>query len=158
MEKLRIKNNDLYRIEVNDDGEFIEFDLSDVGLPYKCYEALEKISNMEKEVLEEEKQLRELVKDDKDPFSENNKKMASFELNTYKRMREIMDGFLGEGACQKIFGDRNYPLMFDDLIKELTRKRPELDNKSHFDKMGFKANSINQKIMNKYSKNKERMI
>lgn len=158
MEKLRIKNNDLYKIEVNDDGEYIEFDLSDIGLPYKCYEALEKITNMEKEVLEEEKKLKELAKNDTDPFSENNKKVASFELETYKKMREIMDGFLGENACQKIFGNRNYPLMFDDLIKELSRKRPELGNKSHFDKMGFKSNEINNRIMNKYKKNKERVI
>ena len=33
MNSLRIKNRDIYRIEVNDAGDYIEFDLLDINLP-----------------------------------------------------------------------------------------------------------------------------
>ena len=158
MESLRIKNKDLYVIEVNDKGECIEFDLSDIGLPIKCYECLEKIKKIEQEMIVKEKELKEKLKVDNDPFSENNKQLIRLEQETFYKMREAMDGFLGQGACQKIFGDRNYYEMFDDLFKEFNRKRKELGGKSHFDKMGFKTNNINQRIMNKYNKNKKNVI
>lgn len=158
MESLRIRNKDLYVIEVNDKGECIEFDLSDIGLHIKCYECLEKIKKIEQEMIVKEKELNEKLQVDKDPFSETNKQLIRLEQETFYKMREAMDGFLGQGACQKIFGDRNYYEMFDDLFKEFNRKRKELGGKSHFDKMGFKSNNINQRIMNKYNKNKKNVI
>lgn len=69
-----------------------------------------------------------------------------------------MDTFLGQEACQKIFGDRNYYEMFDDLIQELTRPRKELGGKSHLDKLKISSNNIRNRIMNKYSKNKGKTI
>lgn len=160
MEKIRIKNKDLYKIEVNDAGEFIEFDLADIGLPYKCYQSLEQLEIIKKETLKAEKELRNKIKqeNDKDPFSENNKKLASLEQEAFKKMRKAMDNFLGENACQKIFGDRNYFEMFDDLIKEFSKPRKELNNKSHFDMLNFRSNDINRRIAQKYNKSMKRVI
>jgi hypothetical protein len=158
MNSLRIENKDIYKIEVNDKGEYIEFDLGDIGLQVKCYEALEKMQQLEKETKEKEIELKKKADADKMEFVEANKLSTQLQNEMFEKARKIMDNFLGQGACQKIFGDRNYFEMFDDLFKELTRKRPELGGKSHFDKMGFKAQNINQRIMNKYKKGKKAVI
>lgn len=158
MNKLKIENKNLYRIEVNDSGEYIEFDLADIGLPIKCFEALEKIKKIEEEMLQKEKELKEKTKQNKSILNNDFKELIHLEEETFKKMREAMDGFLGNGACQKIFGNRNYYEMFEDLFKELSKKRNELGGKSHLDKMGFKSDNINKRIMNKYNKNKKNVI
>ena len=61
----------------------------------------------------------------------------------FKDMRVAMDGFLGEGACQKIFGDRNYLEMFSDLFDELA---------PHLEKMEINTRGIIDRIKNKYGK------
>lgn len=158
MNSLRIKNKDVYKIEVNDRGEYIEFDLNDIGLQVKCYETIEKMQELEKEAEKKEAELSTRMSAEKMDFIEANKLSTQLQNETFTNARKIMDNFLGEGACQKIFGDRNYFEMFDDLFDELSRKRPELGGKSHFDKMGFKAQNINQRIMNKYKKGKKAVI
>ena len=60
----------------------------------------------------------------------------------FKQMRAAMDVFLGEGACQKIFGDRNYIEMYDDLFKELA---------PHLEKMKLNTQGISDRIKEKYS-------
>ena len=88
----------------------------------------------------------------------SDKELTTIEDSMFKEMRYAMDKFLGEGACQKIFGNRNYYTMFDDLLKELTKKRPELNNKSHFDMLELNAKSVNDRIMNKYNKKVKNVI
>ncbi len=146
MESLRIKNKNIYRIEVNDNGEYIEFDLEDIGLKAKCYEALDKIN----EIIDAYQPKIMAVKTDKEE--------AFLEKEIFKDLRAAMDGFLGEGACQKIYGDRNYYEMFDDLIAELSKKRPELKGKSHFDMLGFTSEAIAKKVINKYKKTTRNVI
>lgn len=160
MQKIRIKNNDLYKIEVNDNGDYIQFDLSDIGLPFKCYETLDKLQNIQNEMIEKDKELRLKIKNNNDnnSFSDERRALASLEQETFKKMRNAMDIFLGEGACQKIFGDRNYYEMFDDLLNELTKPRKELNGKSHFELMNLNSSNIKERIANKYSKLKKRVI
>ncbi len=158
MQKIRIKNSDLYRIEVNDKGEYIEFDLSDIGLPFKCYETLESIKKIQDEMVNKEKDLKSKIKNDNNPFSKERKELAFLECETFKKMRLAMDNFLGEGACQKIFGDRNYYEMFDDLLEEFTKPRKELNGKSHFDLMNLKSSNIDDRIVHKYNKLQKRVI
>lgn len=146
MESIRIKRDNIYRIEVNDAGEYIEFDLQDIGLRARCYRTLDKIKEMQKEYEKKAK----LVK--------SNKQLAFFEEEMFKDLRSAMDEFLGEGACQKIFGDVNYADMFNDLLDELTRPRKELKGKSHFDMLKINATETNKKIMEKYSKMKKNVI
>jgi len=146
MESLRVEKKDIYRIEVNDNGEYIEFDLNDIGGKVRCYEALDKIENLSKEYEEKFNQC------------ENATQQAYLEQEMFIKMREAMDLFLGEGACQKIFGDRNYYEMFNDLLDELSKKRPELNNKSHLDMLNFNAENIRNRIINKYNKNTKKVI
>lgn len=152
MNSIRINKKGIYRIEVNDEGECIEFDLQDVGLVYRCYEALENIEKKSKEVKEKELEITKNTNDAK----ELTEKLILLEKEAFKELREIMDGFLGEGSCQKIFGDRNYYTMFDDLIDELTKKRKELGGKSHFDMMKISADGVKDRIKNKYKKNRDK--
>lgn len=152
MKKINIQKNGIYKIQVNDKGEYIEFDVDDIGVPIKCYESIDKIEKLEEET---KNKMQELI-DNKDP--EINKKISYLENDMFKQMREIMDNFLGENGCQKIFGDRNYYSMYNDLFKELSKKRKELGGKSHFDMMGIEAKTINEKIIKKYYKGKENVI
>ncbi|MBO7079516.1 MAG: hypothetical protein J6W64_06880 [Bacilli bacterium] len=146
MESLRIKNNDVYRIEVNDNGEYIEFDLRDIGLKAKCYQALDDIDKI---IDTYQPKLKE---------AQTDKEETLLEQQIFKKIRSAMDNFLGEGACQKIFGDRNYYEMFEDLMFELSKKRPELKGKSHLDILGFNAEKIAKRVQEKYKKASKNVI
>lgn len=146
MESLRIKSRDIYKIEVNDNGDCIEFDLADIGTKVKLYESLDKIEEISKRYQEKINEIK------------SDKELALLEENMFKDMRVAMDYFLGENACQKIFGDRNYYEMFNDLMRELSRKRPELKGKSHLDMLKLDAESIRNRIMQKYDKKKKNVI
>lgn len=46
--KIRVKSQTLYEIEVNDEGECISFDVSDIGLQAKfieCFDSINKETN-----------------------------------------------------------------------------------------------------------------
>lgn len=158
MNSLRIEKKDVYKIEVNDAGEYIEFDLSDIGLQVKCFQALETVDKLYKE-LDEKKKAFSL--DDELKESEGlelEKRRTFFEYEYLNKMCDAMDIFLGKGACKKIFGNKLYYEMFGDLIEELSRKRDELNGKSHFDMMRLKSGNINERIKNKYKKNEKKVI
>ena len=161
MSSINLKNKDIYRIKVNDEGEYIEFDLKDIGLRSKGINALNKIEEIQKkyavifkeiEKMEtnikkgEEEDIEQVIKDNK--F----KSYQEAEIEMFKEMREAMDLFLGEGACQKIFGDRNYYDMFYDLVEELSKPRKELHGKSHLEMLNMKSEQINKRIAEKYGK------
>lgn len=160
MSGIRIKKNNIYRIEVNDDKEYIEFDLSDVNLNFKLYEAIENINKIQAETVDKQKELlQKIIKEDNNKiYTENKKELAKLEKDTFIRIRKAMDGFLGEGACQKIFGDWNGYDMFDLLIEELSKPRKELNGKSHLDMLKLKSSDMKTKLINKYKKDKKAVI
>lgn len=146
MENLRVQKKDIYKIQVNNKGEYIEFDLADISLRAKCYDALDELENIAKSFEEKYKTI------------ETDKELAHIEKEMFEKMRNAMDVFLGKGACQKIFGDRNYYEMFNDLIKELNKKRPELNGKSHMDMLELNSEKIKNRIISKYAKNSKNVI
>ena len=160
MSGIRIKKNNIYRIEVNDNKEYIEFDLSDVNLNFKLYEAIENINKIQTETIDKQKELlQKIIEEDNDEiYTENKKELAKLEKDTFIKIRKAMDGFLGEGACQKIFGDWNGYDMFDLLIEELSKPRKELNGKSHLDMLKLKSDDMKTKLVNKYKKNKKAVI
>lgn len=154
--KLRIEKKDIYQIEVNDKGEYIEFDLADINLSFKCMEALESIEKLKKESLMKENIIKK-KQDVKDKYmTRNQKELLKLWKKTFEDMRKAMDKFLGEGACQKIFGDRNYLEMFDDLVQELKRPREELGGKSHFDNLNLTFEGMRDRIAKKYDNMKDK--
>lgn len=137
MEKLNLERNkdDFYILEVNDKGDTIEFDLTDISLPERIIEASELIRKLDKEYQEEYKKI--VVENGTDLSS----KIIKLEKEQCKKMRNAFDMFLGEGSCQKIFGNKNYYGMFPELFDAL---------EPHFKKMEIKQKKARQKLVEKY--------
>lgn len=151
MNTIRIEKKDIYTIEVNDNGDTIEFDLVDIELPFKCDRALSEVNRIYKElkaklVIIEKREDRKL---DNEVMTANEKAKLEAHRTAFKEMRVAMDAFLGEGACQKIFGDRNYVEMFDDLFEALT---------PHFEKMKLNSQGITDRIKEKYSQKNDGVL
>ena len=144
MNSLRIENKDIYRIEVNDKGEYIEFDLTDISTGAKLYDALNEVKKIESKYTKEMQEVGDDIY-----------KYFQIEQSMFQETRKAIDKVLGENACQKIFGDRNYYEMFTDLLEELSKPREELKGKSHLDMLGLKAENIHKRIEDKYKKAKE---
>lgn len=154
--KIRVKSSSIYTIEVNDNGDTIEFDISDTGLATRMVRTFDKVNNL---VDEYQEKAKEIDSRPDEPFkkaivygkekvliTKNKYDSAAMIDELYQKSRETLDSFLGEGACQKIFGNSNYYNMFDDLAEQL---------KPHFEKMGINSKNLKAKIVNKYSPNRE---
>lgn len=151
MNQLRVAKKSLYEIEVNDRGDTISFNIEDPTLPLrleKAYEETNKIADRCKKQL--------ILIDKKEATKSKNAIMNNKErekLQTYEKMyqdmRGAMDKFLGEGACQKIFGDVNYLTMYDELMEAL---------QPHLEKMGLNANSFARSIEKKYGAKDETVL
>jgi len=149
MEKIRVEKKNIYTIEVNDNGDTIEFDLEDIGLNFKLLRALREIDRIQ-EYMKNEITIIQKRQDVKGKYiSKNEEDILRLWNKCFKDMRSAMDIFLGEGACQKIFGDRNYIEMFDDLMEQL---------KPHLEKMKVSYEDIKKRIENKYSNKSEKVI
>ena len=149
MEEIRVEKKDIYQIKVNDKGEYIEFDLQDIGAKLRLIKSLEEIEKVRDNL---KKQLYIINKRQDVPgkyVSKNTKDMLELWEKSYKDMRKAMDLFLGEGACQKIFGDRNYPSMYDDLMEQLA---------PHLEKMKVSYKDIIESIESKYSNKNKKVI
>lgn len=145
MNSIRIERKDIYTIEVNDNGETIEFDLVDIELPFKYDRAFSEVNRIYRElkaklVIIEKKEDHRL---DGELMTANEKAKLEAHRAAFKEMRVAMDAFLGEGACQKIFGNRNYVEMYDELFTAL---------EPHFEKMKLNTEGIAARIKAKYSK------
>lgn len=145
MESIRIAKKDVYSIEVNDKGETIEFDLLDVSLPLKFDKAFAEVNRIHNDL-----KAQLVIISRKEDSKQEDRIMTVNEEATikawdaaFKEMRIAMDGFLGEGACQKIFGSRNYIEMYEDLYEALA---------PHFDKMKLSTDGIMERIKSKYGK------
>lgn len=144
MNSFRIEKRDIYTIEVNDQGETIEFDLVDIELAFKAERAFNEVSRIANDL-----KGKLVIIDKQEDHQQKGKLMTKNEearVNAYreafKQMRIAMDTFLGEGACQKIFGSRNYLEMYDDLAKAL---------EPHFEKMKLNVDGVSERIKAKYS-------
>lgn len=143
METLEIKRKkeDFYRLQINDTDDYIEFDLTDIGLPERIMIASDNILKLDKEYMIEKEKIEQENKG-----NEVNLLRESIKLEKEKcvEMRKEFDGFLGEGACQKIFGDTNYYGMFLQLFDAL---------EPHFKKMEINIKKGKEKLAKRYIDN-----
>lgn len=148
--EININNNeDVFRIKINGKDEYIDIDLLDMSLPYRVAQAS---IDLEKEYDEYETKLKDLCdkhKDDKDND-------ISFIIDEYtinqefcNRAREIFDSFLGKGACQKIFGDKNRVAMFNVLMEQLEKIFKDIE---------FNKEETQKKIYNKWKPNDKKNV
>lgn len=137
MEKLRVEKDNVYKIEVNDKGECIEFDLLDIELPIKLINASEELKKQKKIY----KEKNEKLKNENLNPAEDMLKQYEIDKEFCQTMRDVLDSFLGENACQKIFGDTNRIGMFDDFFTQL---------EPHLDKIIINIEQIKKDLIEKY--------
>ncbi|MEL4106778.1 hypothetical protein AAFA46_08085 [Oscillospiraceae bacterium WX1] len=159
---IRVRSATEYIIEVSDNGDTISFDTSDTGLTSKLASTFDKINALVKEY---EIKASEIEAQSDEPYSTTtikNNETGQTEVKTlitknqyessklidrfYVDARAAMDTFLGEGACKKIFGDKNYYNMFNDLTKQL---------EPHFKKMGINAEKLKETGVQRHSPNRQ---
>lgn len=145
MEKMRIAKNDVYTIEVNDNGDTIEFDLLDVSLIRRYNAAVEGVTAAMDKLQKDIEAYNRAAGDEEslDVITPAQLDFLEAYERAFKEMRASMDLFLGHGGCQKIFGDRNYLEMWSDLFEAL---------EPHVEKMGIQSEGIRERIKAKYSK------
>ena len=141
--KIEIKRDrsDFYILEVNDKGDTIQFDLTDISLPEKILKASEELKNIDDDYK------NNILQIDKEEMSKEEKarKVIEIDKNFSIKSRKIMDSFLGDGACKKIFGDANYYGMYIELFDQL---------EPHFEKMVIKSQKAKQRLVEKYKPQK----
>lgn len=142
MEKLNIQRdeNEFYRLEVNDNGDYIEFDLTDISLAERVMKASKDVVTVDEEYKKKDKELLEKYNNDE---SEALEERIKLELEMCQEMRKIFDSFMGKGACQKIFGEKNNYWQFLNLMEAL---------EPHFEKMHISLKKAKNKLANKYKK------
>lgn len=141
MEKLVLEKDEsaIYRLEVNDKGEYIEFDLADLTLPQRILDASDRLSKIDDEFQEKAKKIEEEEKD----TVEKARKQINLDKEYAKEMRKIFDSFLGEGACQKIFGDKERYGQYNRLMDALT---------PHFNKMNVDIQKAKKRLIERIKK------
>lgn len=160
---IRVESKNKYAIEVNDNGDTISFDLSDFSLPAKLlnvYNNLEELTSKydkenkailerEDEVLQVVKTLDEKGKEIETSITKNQMDIIKLTDQYYTDARKALDEFLGENACQKIFGESNYMDMFDDLMEQLA---------PHFEKMGLNIQKMQKGLTQKYKQKNSNIL
>ena len=142
---IRVQSNTRYIINVNDNGDVISFDLSDTKLPaklFKMYSEVDRVTKKYEALAEMRKNaVSGRKKAGSNVISEDQYAAANILDAFYTEARAALDLFLGENACQKIFGDDNYYNMFNNLLGQL---------EPHFKKMGLDTSSMQKLIASKY--------
>ena len=155
---MRVESPNEYVIEVNDNGDTISFDLTDINLSkkaFRMYEQLNEITVKYEKLVNNiearpDKPYRSISMvneetgetEDRVLFTQNQYDSMELTGKFFTEARAALDSFLGEGACTKIFGEKNYYTMFNDLFEQL---------QPHFKKMGVNADNFRKSISDKYS-------
>lgn len=165
MDTIQLKNENIYRVfvytqEIKDEtgkiiveskptGEYLEFDLEDIELPFIYQDMIEKLKENHKKIK------NKFLIIEKQQDHKGKKLMSSNEeakvktLNEfYKEQTKIYNMFLGENGVQKLLNGRKMRWTTLSEIDEIIEKQiaPKLD---------ITLDDITNKIKNKYSKKKE---
>lgn len=122
MEKIRIGNQNIKRIEVNDNGEYIELNFNDRSFPARFYELAKKFdeykNEFEKRYADIEKEADEV---DELGLSVKLRKKYELDLEIHEKIKDEVDKLFGADTCRKVFGDITPNLeCYVDLFTQLT--------------------------------------
>lgn len=154
IQKIGLKNENILKLEIVDEkgnstGEFLEFDLEDIELPFKYQEILEKLKKS-RQNLKNQFVIIEKKQDHKGKklMSSNEEEKLKALNNFYKEQVEIYNIFLGENGVQKLLNGRKLRWTTLNEIDELIEKQiaPQLN---------ITMDDITKKIKSKYSNKKE---
>lgn len=152
--QIRLKDDDTLKLEIVDSngvstGEFLEFQLEDIELPFKYQEIIEKL-NKSRQNLKNQFTIIEKKQDHKGKklMSSNEEEKLKALNNFYKEQVEIYNIFLGKNGVQKLLNGRKLRWTTLSEIDELIEKQiaPQLD---------LTMEGITKKIKSKYSNKKE---
>ena len=152
--QIRLKDDDTLKLEIVDSngvstGEFLEFQLEDIELPFKYQEILERLKKS-RQNLKNQFTIIEKKQDHKGKklMSSNEEEKLKALNNFYKEQVEIYNIFLGENGVQKLLNGRKLRWTTLSEIDELIEKQiaPQLD---------LTMKDITKKIKSKYSNKKE---
>lgn len=155
MEYIQLKEDSIFRLGIKDrNGNpkldekgneiCLEFDLEDIEAPLK-YSKCEALIRKARQDLKLQFAVIDKKQDvkGKDLLSKNEEAKIKTMNEYYKTTEEAMDLFLGKGGTQKVFGNRRYWSMWDDLDEMLQPFLPM---------MQVNLNKITDKVKNKYKK------
>ena len=154
VQKIGLKNENILKLEiVNEIGEstgnYLEFDLEDITLPFKYQEIIERLKKSRNN-LKNQFTIIEKKQDHKGKklMSSNEEEKLKALNNFYKEQVEIYNIFLGENGVQKLLNGRKLRWTTLNEIDELIEKQiaPQLD---------LTMKDITKKIKSKYSNKKE---
>ena len=154
VQKIGLKNENILKLEIVDEtgnstGEFLEFDLEDIELPFKYQEIIERLKKS-RQNLKNQFAIIEKKQDHKGKkllsFNEEAKLKALTKF--YKEQEEIYNIFLGKDGVKKLLNGRNLRWTTLSEIDELIEKQiaPQLN---------VTMDDITKKIKSKYSNKKE---
>lgn len=154
IQKIGLKNENILKLEIVDEkgnstGEFLEFDLEDIELPFKYQEIIERLKKS-RQNLKNQFTIIEKKQDHKGKklMSSNEEEKLKALNNFYKEQVEIYNIFLGENGVQKLLNGRKLRWTTLSEIDELIEKQisPQLN---------VTMDDITKKIKSKYSNKKE---
>lgn len=154
IQKIGLKNENLLKLEIVDEngnstGEYLEFDLEDIELPFKYQEIIERLKKS-RQNLKNQFTIIEKKQDHKGKklMSSNEEEKLKALNNFYKEQVEIYNIFLGENGVQKLLNGRKLRWTTLSEIDELIEKQiaPQLN---------VTMDDITKKIKSKYSNKKE---
>lgn len=154
IQKIGLKNENILKLEIVDEmgnstGEFLEFDLEDIELPFKYQEIIERLKKSRNN-LKNQFTIIEKKQDHKGKklMSSNEEEKLKALNNFYKEQVEIYNIFLGENGVQKLLNGRKLRWTTLSEIDELIEKQiaPQLN---------VTMDDITKKIKSKYSNKKE---
>lgn len=158
---IKVERKDIFKLGIADEegnpkldekGKEVclEFDLADIELPLKlnkCEHLIRKAqSNLKSKMVvidkKEDRKGKMLLS-----YKEEEKIKALKEY--YDEMEKAIDLFIGEGGTRKVFGNRRYWEMYEDLIEMLNPFLP---------KMKIGVDSIISRVKNKYKVKEENVL
>ena len=154
VQKIGLKNENILKLEIVDEkgnstGEYLEFDLEDITLPFKYQEIIERLKKS-RQNLKNQFVIIEKKQDHKGKklMSSNEEEKLKALNNFYKEQVEIYNIFLGENGVQKLLNGRKLRWTTLSEIDELIEKQiaPQLN---------VTMEDITKKIKSKYSNKKE---
>lgn len=110
-------NTSVKRIEVNDNGDYIELNFSDNSFPDRFFNMLENVQKRQEEIQAQDREIRE--KFGADEYAVLQHESALFRQMHEDIMKEV-DGLFGADTCRKVFGDIVPGIeLFDDFFTQL---------------------------------------
>ena len=156
-EYIGLKNSDILRLGIQDEkgvptGEYLEFDLEDIELPFK-YQDLQEKDKKNRMFLQNQFLIIDKKEDHKGKklMSSNQEAKMKALKEFFTKEAEIYNIFLGENGVQKLLNGRKLRwttlLEIDEIIEKVIA--PKLD---------ITMDNIQDKIKNKYSKSKDKEV